>query len=391
MVLLYGADHSHTSLKLHEWDAGVYRAVPTSGLLSSLEKLPPKTRVGIELVDDRVSRAVKADLNALLIELERDLTSQRSYTLIGEAEDYYMDAAARYFEDIAKHCAKCGHEIVLLEDIDPYLKFNEALVKLNRQRVLDDENIRYQSKLASNIKKIKSSDTSYRLILEADKFNVLERDATLLKNIIGKKVDVAVVGRGHSDYWYSNRERLREDLGIVFDSYHADVEIGNDHRLQFFENRTLDSNILSDITNLERAVTFLENDRLVLAKEPDFVGTWDVSTPSKGYFELFIEEQDGQNVSGTIVDCVGDATFEGTLTSKSFDFVKTYQQAVKSSQKNQISFPGIKSGSIIHGCYNSKGLSSDHPAHGFVMVQTPQEDLIKLVMRRHLARQTLNV
>lgn len=48
----------------------------------------------------------------------------------------------------------------------------------------------------------------------------------------------------------------------------------------------------------------------------------------RGYFEVVIKEENGENVEGVIKDVCGDARFEGKITDKEINFVKTYTQPI---------------------------------------------------------------
>ncbi len=86
-----------------------------------------------------------------------------------------------------------------------------------------------------------------------------------------------------------------------------------------------------------------ENGR-ISNRAPDYIGTWDVSEPSKGYFEMFVDQQHNGSVIGTIKDCLGTAAFAGVTTPQSFDFTKHYTESAESAVDAHIVYEGKRPG-----------------------------------------------
>ncbi len=103
--------------------------------------------------------------------------------------------------------------------------------------------------------------------------------------------------------------------------------------------------------SLERTIRVLEKKRLT-DKEPTFVGTWDVNNPSKGYFELFIDESNGR-FQGEVIDCSGDADVEGTRTETELRFMKRYRKDACSTQAydDEILYRGLIKENEVIGFY----------------------------------------
>jgi hypothetical protein len=77
-------------------------------------------------------------------------------------------------------------------------------------------------------------------------------------------------------------------------------------------------------------------------KKPDFVGTWNIDNPMKGYFEMYVN-RNGKSISGEIIDCLGDATFEGEIGTRDIRFIKKYkdEKSCKSAASSEIDYRGI--------------------------------------------------
>jgi hypothetical protein len=80
---------------------------------------------------------------------------------------------------------------------------------------------------------------------------------------------------------------------------------------------------LIELEMRKRLIKAKEFGRVTPEKMPDFIGNFDNSLP-KGLFEMFIEEREGDNISGTIEDVYGTATFEGVLSDTEIRFTKHY-------------------------------------------------------------------
>jgi hypothetical protein len=113
---------------------------------------------------------------------------------------------------------------------------------------------------------------------------------------------------------------------------------GSDERQQ----RLKDPNQqLVELEMKKRLIKAKELGRVIPEKIPDFIGNFDNGYP-RGIFEMFIEEREGSNISGTIEDCYGTATFKGVLSETEISFTKHYllEQSSVDASKNDFNYKG---------------------------------------------------
>jgi len=126
------------------------------------------------------------------------------------------------------------------------------------------------------------------------------------------------------------------------------------------------------MNELERTLRVIETGRLC-EKTPDYVGTWDDSSPYEGYFEMLIE-RDGGRFRGECVDCLGDADINGKMNGDEISFVKRYREGrcrVGACQ-GDVRYKGIIKDENVIGYYEHNGSGSP-----FIMRQEPM-DLIDM-------------
>ena len=87
-------------------------------------------------------------------------------------------------------------------------------------------------------------------------------------------------------------------------------------------------------------------------RTPSYVGTWDINNPCGGYFEMFIDANNGV-FKGEIIDCIGDADIEGTRTGNELKFVKRYRegQCTPGAVRSDVTYKGIIRGDEIIGFF----------------------------------------
>jgi hypothetical protein len=68
-------------------------------------------------------------------------------------------------------------------------------------------------------------------------------------------------------------------------------------------------------------------------RDPDYVGTWSglETIPIHGFFEMYIDEREGNQIRGRILDAIGDAEFEGEIDKMHIIFTKRYTESFDSS------------------------------------------------------------
>jgi hypothetical protein len=324
MIRLFGAMHGGytTDILLQRREIELE---PTLDLERRLKELPPNSRVGIENLSPENWQEVKEHLRELC------LTN-------GLGGGY--QSLNRYWEKVAQICNLSDHEVVWLEDKDNWIRYNHALVEAGKVRRKYDELFHEKGESDRDYfrKLLSLNEELHRAQIQSDRIHLLDRDETILRNIASMGCDAVVAGIGHTDAWVLNQEEIRSKYGIKFGAYSTDA-IADPQRfiLRFIEDAIPDPNLAYDFTSIRRAVNLLENGRLT-GENPDWVGVWDVHEPSRGYFELFVEQQNDEVMIGRIEDCLGTAKFEGVFSPRFVRFVKTYGNSTRDAIKSDITY-----------------------------------------------------
>ena len=328
MVVLYGVTHDVVERVWLEADR-VHEVHPSYEFLHELQKYPRGTRVGIEDFTPGEFRDVQRHLDALVAEYIIRNPSDPLPRIVP-----YHNHERSYWQKAYQHCLGLGHEVVFLENKDIGMELNKALVAhWAAHAQMKHGRRKYERQLPYDIRRTGAQEQIYRAHIQSRKIIEIDRDNAFLHAISANRVDVAIVGLGHSEYWMLQQEQIKQQHHLSFEEYGADkvTEQNNyffDVHAQFWRNPSPPADALYSRRSLERILLFLETGTFS-ARQPDFVGTWDVDRPSRGYFELSIVHQDGSHVIGYIEDGIGTATFEGDLRDESFKFVKVYREQVE--------------------------------------------------------------
>ena len=57
--------------------------------------------------------------------------------------------------------------------------------------------------------------------------------------------------------------------------------------MTFTQNTDCSDELLFERESLERTIRLVEKNRIIEHRIADYIGTWDISEPSRGYFEVF--------------------------------------------------------------------------------------------------------
>lgn len=332
MVKLYGITHDVEVSSLF----GSHRTalLPTYELLLELSRFKKGSRIGIEWFPEGVFEEIKSKF--LIQSIKRISRGGQYYNTKGE-----------YWQNIVRVAESFGHEIVFLENKEIWQRYNEAVIRkvvANRKSVDPEEGengLRYKRRM------LEAREKGFRREILAEKIHFLDRDACFLKTIGQAKLDAVIVGLGHSNLWWSQREQIADISGILFDSYGAEIP-GHDPLYptsHFDSNPQIDSELLWEKTRIERYLRLMKSQTLT-GEAPQYVGTWDVWTPSQGYFEVFIDEKQGRKISGRIEDLLGTATFSGDMNKDEISFSKQYLRGAKERVRGEIVYSGIKGETI---------------------------------------------
>lgn len=353
MVHLYGVTHGG------QWEeffgrSGEIKVLPSAGLLEDLKKFPKGTKVGIESLEKKDLDEVEKHLLTLPFNPPLPRFSEDTFL-----RPYYGQGSHDYWEVLRKNCLEQGFKIVFLDQKEKWFKYNKALIKNveNEARRINLSVLeKGETKGNYHRKIIEFNLERYKEELLLKKIHEIERDKGLLHSIKSSKVEVAVVGEGHSSYWMANPEKIFSDFGIKFESYSTEC-LGEPVILGetiFNKNSKFNAQISFERRNLERGLKLLEDGRLS-DRAPDFIGTWDIHNPLRGYFEMFVD-RNGEKIKGEIVDCLGDADFEGEESRGEMRFVKQYR-AIKPFDKvpGRVLYRGIIRGEEIAGFFMTLG------------------------------------
>jgi len=254
------------------------------------------------------------------------------------------------------------------EDKKLWKKYNESCIEIlkSSNKHLYQEN--GESDFDYYKKSCKFFEKKHSATIMAEKIHLLDRDKALLEAITND-LNVSINGLGHTEYWITNRNKIKEDFSIDFESYATDIPVikGNRYLSQkFTKNPEIDPKTVFDIEHIKRKIRLIEEGRIVNDRKPDYIGTWRVVLPSEGYFEVFVENEKNGNIKGIIEDCLGTAKFEGKLKSNEFNFVKKYDGFCHTSiTPEPIQYESKRVDNEFHGYFYFGGFGT-----AFYMIKT---------------------
>lgn len=307
---------------------------PSERIINYIQNLHKNSRIGIESLSYEEFKEVSNEINNRnMVFIERD----------------------SYWEDIINIIRENGHQLFYLEEKAQWIKIIDAKRELGsklQEELIREENESYES---YNLRSIKLNEEVDKLKINYRKIHEIDRDIILRKNALND-LELAIVGRAHSDLWVNNGKN-------DFEEYHTDnpIELKKfEYYMEFKKNDVPKSEILIASKNLQRLIKLLETGRLTPEKNPDYVGTFDYHNPLLGYFEVFLENKK----SGTIVDSFGEAKIEGTFLEDKIDFIKNYTLSESRVVKGPIRYIGsvlkrLFSNGEIYGCFSGKTRMGD--------------------------------
>ncbi|RLE39644.1 hypothetical protein DRJ17_00415 [Candidatus Woesearchaeota archaeon] len=274
MIRLFGVVHGGYIVNLLSGKIEI-DLEPSSELEEKLKQIPAGTRVGIENLSPEDWIEVKANLMAIC----HDNSFRVAYL-----------SSTRYWDRIAQICTASGHRIIWLEDKTTWLKYVQTIIEV-RKIIEKYSELDYDLSQRDHYKKlVELNEKLYRAQINSDRIHLIERDDAILRNIVAAEVQTVIAGIGHTDAWMLNQKEIKEEYGIEFGQYSTDIVVDSKFILRFIDEAIPDLNVAYDFISLRKAINFLERGRFS-DEEPDLVGTWDVTKPSSGYFELFIDKR----------------------------------------------------------------------------------------------------
>ncbi|MDO8460210.1 MAG: hypothetical protein Q7S74_03820 [Nanoarchaeota archaeon] len=356
MVYLYGVTHGGQWIDFLSGRSGEIDIIPTKEMIEDLSRFPKGTKIGLEAL----SKKDWGDVNLDLFMRPFDPPEPRFEDDKIAMRPYYEDNNQAYWKNLEEICLNFGFEVVFLENKNIWLRYNESVIKMveneaTRRNLLCKEEGESDEDYARKL--IRFNSERYKENILSRKIHEIERDDSLLGAIKSSKVDISINGIAHSDYWVANSENINSRFGFSFEGYSAEVAIND---LEFFRGNTLFVNNLTPDPKrvferqcLERTVKLIETGR-ISDREPRFIGTWNIHSPYNGYFEIFVDKS-RNGFCGEIIDCLGDADFEGEISDKEIKFTKKYKQekCLNRANKKEIAYRGIIRNGNVFGFYEN--------------------------------------
>ncbi len=315
---------------------------PSANLIAHLTNLPQNERVGVEFLNPP-DREVLAN-NLITCGANASLKKMPSWSKGSDG----------YWQHLINSCD--GYEVIFLDDFKLWTRLNESMVdsaKARERRVINhrgESEARYHRRFVQREEKIHKAELASRSIQE------IERSNSLLKAIRESNLDAVAVSKGYSDYWMMHPEEIERDFGIRFEGYSTETYFIEDGSLLFsFKPEAIpDKETAYERESLMRMLKVIGGKR-ISDKTPDFIGTWDVLQPSRGYYEMFIEDRKSNGrVFGKIEDCLGRAIFDGRITENCFNFNKFYENGccVTDAIHQLIKYRGAITDGRVHGYFH---------------------------------------
>jgi hypothetical protein len=369
---LYGVEHGK-SLELAGIRVADFDAKPGIELTKELISLPANTSVGIEHAP----------------ELEMTFKMDNSSITTGVNSNYWIK--------IKNICESKNLNIVYLEDFPTYKKFAGKLMEKNNA---DEENLKNYADfhIKNPFKTTKEYEEdpevrkiirkSYKASVEAEYIFAIEREQKIFDKIAKYQPQIVILGKAHSDYAMLKPRELSSrkiPLGKYFieerytTPWFEDSKEFSDETTYLIENPSPNKNELLDRELIKRRYRAATEGRIMTGKIPDFVGTWDITIPARGLFEIYLNKKD--NLVGLIEDTLGTATFNGSITDKKAIFAKNYNQKKSSSDaiRDTIMYAGNGSNDLYIGDFKvASGYAADRQMP-FVMKKYSKSSGLNLV------------
>jgi hypothetical protein len=315
MVKLYGAIHGLQTTRIFFGLFPEERQIelfPSAGLLTKLNALPEGTKIGIEHMSPEDE------------EEYANFSLKKSFEARLESPVHIEKTSTKYWDHILRHLTKTGKQPVLLDDVNLYKRHIEALIRYHKAKTFRIYHYEHESDLQYSLKLNRRNHSIWAKEMRMRKIHELDRDVALLSKIKETGTQVVIVGDGHAQNWATDPS-IPAKAGIVFEDYAIDHPPDIEdlhHPPRMLENVLAKydpekypqevKNAADTRKTLERRIRLLEKGRLT-DRRPDHIGTWCDYNAIEGYFEMFMEKQDGDKVEGTIIDVLGIARFAGKM------------------------------------------------------------------------------
>ena len=336
MVQVYGLIEKETFQELGLFEVSVSSNRPD---LDRLVKTIKRKRVGIELTPT----------------LDQFKPKARGVKFV--VHDVYLDLFRRL---------KAENEIIFLDSDESYERYAKLVAELTRK------------------KKKMSPLERFRKSVLADYIYHAERDEIIRGRIRDNKMDFAFVGGAHA-YFYGvftnappnsgvfledivNIEELKRDISLAFGCSSNEKEL--DAYLSGLipaEHRFVDYSVVGDKLRYEqeykKMLSVIRQRNLIKfgriletrSRDPDYVGTWDMNLPIFGFFEMYVENTEGDIPEGKIIDCLGDAKFLGEICPERVNFSKEYTVNFGQAGDGEVNYHSTRENGYYRGEFTMQG------------------------------------
>lgn len=349
---LYGVMHGR-SLNVAGMRVADFEAKPGSELTKELLTLPPNTSVGIEH------------------------TPELETTFEIDGVSLATGVNSNYWREIERICKSRRLNVIHLEDFETYKKYCQKLLE---KKMLDEENlekfIRFRKDnpdaTTAEYKETKEAKTiirkAYRTSIEAEYIFTIEREQKMLDKIVEFQPQVAILGKGHADLLMLKKMTSKKiPLGeykteeIIFVPWHEESDGSPSGLSRLNTNPLPDKSELLERELLRRRYRAVTKGRVMAKGNPDYIGTWDLTIPARGLFEIYLDKKNN-GMTGQIEDALGTATLVGVITEKKVIFAKNYKMNKSSSdaERETIAYQGDGSNGLYIGQFKvASGFRSD--------------------------------
>lgn len=355
---VYGTIHSfEQNFFIHTQEGTVS---PSQELLRDLNSLPEGSVVGIETFDPKEVRRLTKKVNG-----------QRFY--LKKEDDFYWKIVENY-------CDARNLQVAYLDDFSTFRAYVAKQLEWRQYRQEYEASLKERGGIGP-AELAALADAAYRAAIETRYIHRVGREEKIIERIAKYHPQRVIIGRGHGDYLFSRPEALIRHR-VSFGEYYREgwvdsqsrmmAELMYDHKITPHRqaqlvDRTPDPQELINREMLERAYRLITEGRVIADKTPDYVGTWDLRFPLRGYFEVYVNGQaKGGPLSGIIEDCLGTADFEGEISENWVQFLKTYQKdnSTANAIKMPILYKGLRKNGKYEGQFTCQGLDEDR---GFIL------------------------
>ena len=353
---LYGVTHGGAyefgGFALDRWQVN-----PAPEILDNIAQLPSNSTVAVEAVEEAFEGL---DMQGAAFQ-EKDLA---------------------YWEEIIEASRRHGHSVVYLDDLSLHIesakKYAEAT---DLERIL----LGLSEYSVAEGKERDVEEVKFALKAVSDYIFKVRREDVIFERLRTSKPDVAVIGVAHGDQLILT-PNLATELGVT-GYWHGivpaprDVNIFDIDRLanipwrQYLELGEPDPAFVGEREQAIRWYRAATLGRVTVGEPPALIGSWEVSCRPYGLFEVHVDEQNGNNFRGTIIDTLGDAPFSGYVTDSKLRLVKEYDPS------RALAADYLR-GKIIHdatadsdGLYTGTWYSDEHPEVSGELVITSGHEL----------------